>query len=61
MAGNHWIDSETSGASACRIESSQLCLLPELGPRNYSYCSSHPVRCCGFPALSSGCRGGCMA
>eukprot|EP00959_Pyramimonas_sp_CCMP1952_P325291 6808794-Pyramimonas_sp.AAC.1 len=34
-------DSETSGASACRIQSSELGLLPELGPRNYSYCSSN--------------------
>eukprot|EP00959_Pyramimonas_sp_CCMP1952_P336263 7041325-Pyramimonas_sp.AAC.1 len=37
----------------------ELCVLPELGPRNYSYCSSHPERCRRFPALNSGCRGGC--
>eukprot|EP00959_Pyramimonas_sp_CCMP1952_P301532 6308713-Pyramimonas_sp.AAC.1 len=49
------IDLETSGASAFRIQSSVLCLLPELGLRNYSYCLSHPERCCRFPALNSGC------
>eukprot|EP00959_Pyramimonas_sp_CCMP1952_P194872 4075082-Pyramimonas_sp.AAC.1 len=37
--------------SACRIQSSELCLLSELGPRSCSYCSSHPERCCGFSAL----------
>eukprot|EP00959_Pyramimonas_sp_CCMP1952_P055491 1159618-Pyramimonas_sp.AAC.1 len=51
------IDSETAGAFAFRIQSSDLCLLPELGPQNHSYCSSHPERCCLFPALNSGSRG----
>ncbi len=51
------IDSETSGASVCRIQSSALGLLPELGPRNYSYCSRHLQRCCRFSALNSGCKG----
>eukprot|EP00959_Pyramimonas_sp_CCMP1952_P194371 4064397-Pyramimonas_sp.AAC.1 len=54
------IDLETTGASACRMNC-ELCLLPELGPRNCSHCSSHPERCCGFPALTSGCSGGCRA
>eukprot|EP00959_Pyramimonas_sp_CCMP1952_P328181 6870913-Pyramimonas_sp.AAC.1 len=36
------IDLETSDASACRIHSSELGLLPDLSLRNYSYCSSHP-------------------
>eukprot|EP00959_Pyramimonas_sp_CCMP1952_P458773 9477184-Pyramimonas_sp.AAC.1 len=48
------IDLETSAASACRIQSSELGLLPELGLRNYSYCSSHAERCCRFPALKLG-------
>eukprot|EP00959_Pyramimonas_sp_CCMP1952_P188507 3942415-Pyramimonas_sp.AAC.1 len=29
------IDWESSGAFVCRIESAELGLLPELGPRNY--------------------------
>eukprot|EP00959_Pyramimonas_sp_CCMP1952_P313164 6555146-Pyramimonas_sp.AAC.1 len=33
---------KTSGSFACRIQSSELGLLPELGPHNHSYCSSHP-------------------
>eukprot|EP00959_Pyramimonas_sp_CCMP1952_P425253 8907610-Pyramimonas_sp.AAC.1 len=33
------------------------CLLLELAPQNYSYCSSHPERCCPFSALNSGSRG----
>eukprot|EP00959_Pyramimonas_sp_CCMP1952_P256821 5365640-Pyramimonas_sp.AAC.1 len=32
--------------------------LRELGPRQYSYCSSHLERCSRFTALNSGCRGG---
>eukprot|EP00959_Pyramimonas_sp_CCMP1952_P427956 8962481-Pyramimonas_sp.AAC.1 len=51
------IDSETSVASAYRIQSSELGLLPELGPRNYSYYSSHLQRWCRFSALNSGCKG----
>eukprot|EP00959_Pyramimonas_sp_CCMP1952_P403521 8455625-Pyramimonas_sp.AAC.1 len=50
------IDLDTSGASACGIQSSEIGLLPELG-RNCSYCSSHPERCCRLSALISGCRG----
>eukprot|EP00959_Pyramimonas_sp_CCMP1952_P336965 7056431-Pyramimonas_sp.AAC.1 len=61
MAGNLGIGSERSGAPPCRIQSSELCLLLELGPSNYSYCSSYPERCCGFPALSSSCREGYRA
>ncbi len=51
------IDLKTSGASACGSQSSELGLLPELGPRTCSYCSSHLERCCRFSALNSGCRG----
>eukprot|EP00959_Pyramimonas_sp_CCMP1952_P104315 2180177-Pyramimonas_sp.AAC.1 len=41
----------------CRIQSSELGLLLELGPRIYSYSPSHPERCCRFSAQDSGCRG----
>eukprot|EP00959_Pyramimonas_sp_CCMP1952_P053937 1128055-Pyramimonas_sp.AAC.1 len=47
------IDFKTSGASVCRIQSSELGLLLELGLR-LLYCSSHPERCCGFFAQNSG-------
>eukprot|EP00959_Pyramimonas_sp_CCMP1952_P273730 5721506-Pyramimonas_sp.AAC.1 len=50
-------DLESLSASACRIQSSELGLLPELGPRNYSYCSRHHERYCRLSALNSGCRG----
>eukprot|EP00959_Pyramimonas_sp_CCMP1952_P023220 488600-Pyramimonas_sp.AAC.1 len=33
MAGNHWNRFGTSGASAFRIQSSELCSLHELGPQ----------------------------
>eukprot|EP00959_Pyramimonas_sp_CCMP1952_P250396 5233646-Pyramimonas_sp.AAC.1 len=42
------IDSETSGAPARQMQSSELGVLPELGLRNYSYSSSHLERCCRF-------------
>eukprot|EP00959_Pyramimonas_sp_CCMP1952_P270832 5661894-Pyramimonas_sp.AAC.1 len=51
------IDLKTSGASTCRVQSSELGLLSELGQQNYLYCSSYPERCCRFSALNSGCRG----
>eukprot|EP00959_Pyramimonas_sp_CCMP1952_P107273 2243037-Pyramimonas_sp.AAC.1 len=51
------IDLETSAASACGIESSEIGLLPELGRRNCSYWSSHPERCCRLSALNTGSRG----
>eukprot|EP00959_Pyramimonas_sp_CCMP1952_P121324 2537004-Pyramimonas_sp.AAC.1 len=51
------MDLETSGASACGIQSSEIGLLPELGPRSCSCCSSHPERCCRLSALNSGCSG----
>eukprot|EP00959_Pyramimonas_sp_CCMP1952_P074995 1567211-Pyramimonas_sp.AAC.1 len=51
------IDLKTSGASACRIQGSEIGLLPELGQQNCSYCSSYPERCCRFSALK-GCRAG---
>eukprot|EP00959_Pyramimonas_sp_CCMP1952_P305217 6387392-Pyramimonas_sp.AAC.1 len=49
------IDSETSDASVCRMQRSELCLILELGLPNYSYCSSHLERC--DYARNSGCRG----
>eukprot|EP00959_Pyramimonas_sp_CCMP1952_P402713 8438840-Pyramimonas_sp.AAC.1 len=61
MAGNHWNRLKTSGAFACRIRSFQLGLLPELDPRSCSYFSSHPERCCRFPALDPAAGGGCRA
>eukprot|EP00959_Pyramimonas_sp_CCMP1952_P102617 2146555-Pyramimonas_sp.AAC.1 len=42
------IDSETSGASVFRIQSFELCLLPELGLRKYSHCASYPDRAVGL-------------
>eukprot|EP00959_Pyramimonas_sp_CCMP1952_P159912 3344577-Pyramimonas_sp.AAC.1 len=50
-------DSESSGAFVCYIQRSELGLLLELGPRDYSYSSSHLERCCRFSLLNSGCRG----
>eukprot|EP00959_Pyramimonas_sp_CCMP1952_P207111 4332519-Pyramimonas_sp.AAC.1 len=52
------IDSETLGASFCEIQSSELGVLPELGPQNCSYLSSHLERCCPFSALDSSCKMG---
>eukprot|EP00959_Pyramimonas_sp_CCMP1952_P468448 9493274-Pyramimonas_sp.AAC.1 len=51
------IDSETSGAPACRIQSSELGVLPELASQNYSYSSSHLQMCNPFSALNSSCKG----
>ena len=42
------IDSETSDASACRMQRSELGLILELGLPNYSYCSSHLQGSCHF-------------
>eukprot|EP00959_Pyramimonas_sp_CCMP1952_P070387 1469913-Pyramimonas_sp.AAC.1 len=37
-------NSQTSGASACRMQRSELGLLLKLDPQNYSCRSSHPDR-----------------
>eukprot|EP00959_Pyramimonas_sp_CCMP1952_P362634 7594281-Pyramimonas_sp.AAC.1 len=41
-AGSHRNRFEDIRRVRLSIQSSELGLLPELGPQNYSYCSSHP-------------------
>eukprot|EP00959_Pyramimonas_sp_CCMP1952_P123371 2579258-Pyramimonas_sp.AAC.1 len=61
MAGNHW--NRFGDTRRVGLPNPELRTLSAAQTRsaNYSYCSSHPERCCRFPAPNSGCRGGCRA
>eukprot|EP00959_Pyramimonas_sp_CCMP1952_P081641 1705420-Pyramimonas_sp.AAC.1 len=56
MAGNHW--NRFGDIRRVRLRNSELGTRSAArSPRNYSYCSSHPGRCCRFPALNSAAGG----